>query len=323
MRAALITELTGPDGIEVRELPDPEPGRGEVRIRVEAAGVNFPDLLMSRGLYQVKPPLPFPPGGEVAGTIDAIGEGVDGFAVGDRVVGSTFFGGFVSHLCLPVQRVHRFPDAMSFEVAAGLSFTYLTSWHGLVDRGQLSAGERVLVLGAAGGVGLAAVEIAAALGAEVVAAASTDDKLALCREHGATHTINYRTGDLGKELKALGGVDVVYDPVGGEMSELALRRLRPNGRHLVIGFAAGTIPKIPLNLTLLKQCQIVGVAWGAWAMQNPASDRKNLQALFECFREGKLSPHVSRSYALSEVPEALRAMDAREVLGKVVIDPRR
>jgi len=323
MRAALITDLTGPEAIVVREQPDPEPAAGQVRIRVEAAGVNFPDLLMSRGEYQLRPPLPFSPGGEVAGVVDAVGPDVEGLAPGDRVLGTTFFGGFASQLCLPASRVHRIPDEMRSEIAAAFAFTYLTSWHGLVDRGRVAAGERVLVLGAAGGVGLAAVEIAKARGAEVVAAASTADKLALCREHGADHTIDYRADDLGKALKAIGGVDVVYDPVGGELSEVALRRLRPNGRLLVIGFASGTIPKIPLNLTLLKQCQIVGVSWGAWAMQHPDEDAANVEILFEHFRAGRLSPHVSRSYALDEVPEALRAMEAREVLGKVVIDPTR
>ncbi len=322
MRAALITELTGPDGIVVRDLPDPEPQAGEVRIRVEAAGVNFPDLLMSRGLYQVKPPVPFSPGGEVAGQIDAVGDGVADFAVGDRVLGSTFFGGFATHLCLPVVRVERLPDSMSTETAAAFTFTYATSWHGLVDRGQLQSGERLLVLGAAGGVGLAAVEIGRALGAEVVAAASTDDKLELCRQHGATHTINYATDDLAKRLKALGGVDVVYDPVGGDFSQAALRRLRPGGRHLVVGFAAGAIPEIPLNLTLLKECQIVGVAWGAWSLRNPEAQKANQQTLFEMFTKGVLSPHVSRRYRLEEVPEALRAMDERRVLGKFVIVPR-
>ncbi|MEO0600383.1 MAG: NADPH:quinone oxidoreductase family protein [Myxococcota bacterium] len=321
MRAALITELTGPDGIAVRDLPTPEPQPGEVRIRVEAAGVNFPDLLMSRGLYQVKPPLPFSPGGEVAGVVDAVGDGVEGFATGDRVLGSTFFGGFTTHLCLPELRVEHLPDSMDTEAAAAFTFTYATSWHGLVDRGELKAGERLLVLGAAGGVGLAAVEIGKALGAEVVAAASTEEKLALCREHGATHTIDYTTEDLAARLKALGGVDVVYDPVGGDFSQTALRRLRPGGRLLVIGFAAGSIPAIPLNLTLLKECQIVGVAWGAWAMRNPDRQKANLETLFAMFGKGELAPHVSARYTLDEVPDALRAMDERKVLGKVVITP--
>lgn len=322
MRAALITELTGPDGIVVGELPDPEPGPGMVRIRVESAGVNFPDLLMSRGLYQVRPPTPFPPGGEVGGVIDAVGPDVEGFAVGDRVLGTTFYGGFATHLCLPTQRINRLPDAMTTEIAGAFSFTYGTSYHGLVDRGGLAAGERLLVLGAAGGVGLAAVEIGAALGAEVVAAASTDEKLALCREHGATHTINYATEDLAARLKAMGGVDVVYDPVGGDLSETALRRLRPGGRLLVIGFAAGSIPKIALNLTLLKECQIVGVAWGAWTMREPAQHHANIEALFALHGRGALSPHISHRYGLGEVPEALRALDERRVLGKVIIDPR-
>ncbi|MEN0060787.1 MAG: NADPH:quinone oxidoreductase family protein [Myxococcota bacterium] len=322
MRAALITELNGPDGIEVRELPDPQPGKGEVRIRVESAGVNFPDLLMSRGLYQVSPPPPFPPGGEVAGVIDAVGEGVERLAVGDRVMGTMFFGGFATLMCLPEVRVTKLPESMDTTTAGAFSFTYATSYHGLVDRGALARGERLLVLGAAGGVGLAAVEIGRALGAEVVAAASTDEKLALCRERGATHTINYTTQDLGKTLKAMGGVDVVYDPVGGDYAETALRRLRPDGRFLVIGFAAGSIPKIGLNLPLLKECQIVGVAWGAWTMRHPDRHDANLKALFHHFEAGEVKPHVSHRYRLDEVPDALRAMDERRVLGKVVIEPQ-
>ncbi|MEM1414043.1 MAG: NADPH:quinone oxidoreductase family protein [Myxococcota bacterium] len=321
MRAAMITKLEGPDAIEVLERPDPEPKKGQIRIRVAAAGVNFPDLLMTRGLYQMRPPLPFPPGGEIAGVVDALGEGVTGFAEGDRVLSLSFYGGFATHVCVPAVQALRVPEGMSLEVAGAFAFTYATSYHGLVDRGRLAAGERLLVLGAAGGVGLAAVEIGAALGAEVVAAASTDEKLALCRAHGATHGINYATEDLKKAAKKLGGVDVVYDPVGGAYAEPALRALRPDGRHLVIGFAAGEIPKIALNLPLLKECQVVGVAWGAWAMRNPPLHAANLRALLALFAEGKLRPHVSRSYTLEEVPQALRDMDDRKVLGKVVIAP--
>ena len=317
----MITALEGPDAIEVRELEDPTPKKGQVRIRVESAGVNFPDLLMSRGLYQMRPPVPFAPGGEAAGVVDAVGEGVEGLAVGDRVLALTFFGAFATHIVVGEKQAVKVPESMDLETAGAFAFTYATSYHALVDRAALREGERLLVLGAAGGVGLAAVEIGAALGAEVVAAASTPEKLALSAEHGAAHGIRYTDEDLKKSAKALGGVDVVYDPVGGDFSEPALRALRPGGRLLVIGFAAGEIPAIRLNLVLLKQASIVGVAWGSWAMTNPAKHAANLEALFALHAEGKLRPHVSKRYTLEEVPAALRDLDARKVLGKVVVRP--
>jgi len=321
MRAAMVTELSGPDAIEVRELEDPEPKKGQVIVKVAAAGVNFPDLLLTRGMYQLKPPPPFAPGGEIAGTITAVGEGVEGFAEGDSVMAILPFGGFATHLAVSARQLVRVPESMELETAAAFAFTYATSWHGLVDRGALASGERLLVLGAAGGVGLAAVEIGVALGAEVVAAASTDEKLELCKAHGATHGIRYDQGDLKKAAKALGGVDVVYDPVGGDFAEPALRALRPGGRHLVIGFAAGSIPAVRWNLALLKECSIVGVAWGAWVMRNPALHSANLQKLFALHAEGKLRPHISKRYSLEEVPQALRDMDERRVKGKVVVVP--
>jgi NADPH2:quinone reductase len=321
MRAALINELTGPEAVVVTEVEDPVPGKGQVVIDVAAAGVNFPDLLMSRGLYQFKPAVPFAAGGEVAGTIAAIGEGVEGFEVGERVMALCYYGGFASKLAVAARQLQRVPEGMELDVAASFAFTYATSYHALVDRGRLRAGERLLVLGAAGGVGLAAVEIGAALGAEVIAAASTDEKLALCEAHGAAGRINYATEDLKAAAKATGGVDVVYDPVGGAYSEPALRALRPFGRHLVIGFAAGDIPAIRLNLVLLKQCSIVGVAWGSWALTNPGGHADNMAALFELWRAGKLAPHVSKRYSLDETARALRDMDERKVLGKVVVAP--
>jgi len=325
MRAARITALEGPSAIEVHELPDPEPRKGQLVVEVKSAGVNFPDLLMSRGLYQIRPPLPFPPGGEIAGVVRAVGEGVSGFAVGDHVLALTFFGGFATHVAIPAAQATKIPSfggaSMDLELAGAFAFTYATSYHALVDRAQLKPGERLLVLGAAGGVGLAAVEIGAALGAEVIAAASSPEKLALCAAHGATRGIDYAKEDLKAALKSLGGVDVVYDPVGGDYSEPALRALRPGGRLLVVGFAAGAIPSIPLNLVLLKQCQIVGVAWGSWAVANPDAHRANLDALFALHAEGKLHPHVSQRYTLDEVPDALRALDERRVLGKAVVIP--
>ncbi len=321
MRAAMVTELSGPDAIEVRELDDPEPKKGQVVVKVAAAGVNFPDLLLTRGMYQLKPPPPFAPGGEIAGTVSAVGEGVEGFSEGDRVMAILPFGGFATHLAVSARQLVKVPETMELETASAFAFTYGTSWHGLVDRGALAEGERLLVLGAAGGVGLAAVEIGVALGAEVVAAASTDEKLELCKAHGATHGIRYDRDDLKKAAKALGGVDVVYDPVGGDFAEPALRALRPGGRHLVIGFAAGSIPAVRWNLALLKECSIVGVAWGAWAMRNPGEHAANLQRLLALHAEGKLKPHISKRYGLEEVPQALRDMDERRVKGKVVITP--
>lgn len=319
MRAACITKLEGPDAIEVLDLPDPTPRKGQVVVAVEYAGLNFPDLLMSRGLYQIRPPLPFAPGGEIAGRVAALGEGVTDFEVGDRVLALTFFGGFASQVAVPAAQLTRVPESMELETAGVFAFTYATSFHALVDRGRLVAGERLLVLGAAGGVGLAAVEIGAALGAEVVAAASSEEKLALCAAHGAKHLIDYTKQDLKEALKALGGVDVVYDPVGGPYSEPSLRALRPGGRHLVVGFAAGDIPAVRLNLVLLKQCEVVGVAWGSWAVANPLQHRANLDTLFALHAEGKLRPHVSKRYTLDEVPAALRDLDERRVLGKGVI----
>ena len=321
MRAALVTELSGPDAIEVRELPDLQPKKGQAIVDVAACGVNFPDLLLSRGLYQMRPPLPFPPGGEIAGTVSAVGEGVKSVAVGDRVMALNWYGGFASQVAIAEQQAVQVPESMDLETASAFAFTYATSYHALVDRGRIQAGERLLVLGAAGGVGLAAVEIGAALGAHVIAAASTEEKLDLCVEHGAKGRINYAKEDLKKAAKQGGGLDLVYDPVGGDYSEKALRALRAGGRHLVIGFAAGEIPAIKLNLTLLKQCSIVGVAWGAWALVDQAGHAAHMQTLFRMHAEKKLRPHVSKRYSLDEAAEALRDMDARKVKGKVVIVP--
>lgn len=321
MRAVVCEELGGPEKLVMRERPDPEPGPGEVLIDVEACGVNFPDLLIIRGLYQIRPPLPFSPGGEVAGTVAAIGPGVDDLAVGDRVLALTFYGGFVSRIVVARAQVTKLPDAMDITVAGGFAFTYATSLHALKDRGALREGETLLVLGAAGGVGLAACEIGAAMGARVIAAASTEEKLALCREHGASEGVLYTKESLKERVKALGGADVVYDPVGGAYSEPALRTLRPGGRHLVIGFAAGSIPSIPLNLPLLKQCSIVGVAWGAWALQNRAEETANLRTLFAMYERGALRPHVHEVYPLEEARRALEDLAARRVKGKAVLRP--
>jgi NADPH2:quinone reductase len=324
MRAAHITALEGPSAIETVELADPEPRAGQLVVAVESAGLNFPDLLMTRGLYQLRPSVPFAAGGEIAGTVVATGEGSD-FAVGDRVMALIGFGGFATHVVVDAARCVRIPETMATDVAGALMYTYATSYHALVDRGALAAGETLLVLGAAGGVGSAAVEIGVALGARVIAAASSPSKLEFCAELGASAGIDYTREDLKKRAKALSGgaVDVVYDPVGGDLAEPALRALGPGGRHLVIGFAAGAIPRVPWNLVLLKQCAIVGVAWGAWALANPKLHAANLAALFELHAAAKLKPRITARYGLDQVGEALCAMESRAIKGKVIVDPRR
>ncbi|MCX4242461.1 NADPH:quinone oxidoreductase family protein [Paraliomyxa miuraensis] len=324
MRAAHITALEGPDAIEVVELPDPTPAKGQVVVAVESAGLNFPDLLMTRGLYQMRPRVPFAPGGEIAGTVVAAGPDA-AFERGDRVMALTGWGGFATHVLVGSERCVRIPETMPTDLAGAFAFTYATGYHALVDRGALAAGETVLVLGAAGGVGSAAIELSVALGAKVVAAASSADKLAFCAELGAAHGIDTSHEDLKVRAKRLSGgsVDVVYDPVGGEQADAALRTLGPGGRHLVIGFASGTIPRVPWNLALLKQCSIVGVAWGAWALANPLRHASNMQALFELHAKGALRPRITARHGLDEVGKALRAMEARQVMGKVIIEPSR
>lgn len=319
MRAAVCTSEDGPDSLEIQELPDPTASAGQVVVDVKAAGLNFPDLLMTRGLYQLKPPPPFTPGGEVAGLVSEVGEGVEGFAVGDRVLALTGFGGFCEKVVLTPPQLVKIPDSMDMTVAGCFIFTYGTSYHALKDRARLAEGETLLVLGAAGGVGLAAVELGKVMGARVIAAASTDDKLALCKEYGAESGINYATEDLKKRAKELGGADVIYDPVGGDYAEAALRAIKPFGRFLVIGFATGTIPSIRLNLALLKECAVVGVAWGAWAMRNPALHAENTRELVEMHTAGKLRPHISEKVPLEGLVDALHAMDQRKVKGKIVV----
>jgi NADPH2:quinone reductase len=321
MRALMCTEYGGPEQLAVQEVDPPVAGSGQVVVDVKAAGVNFPDLLIIQGLYQIKPPPPFAPGSEIAGVVREVGDGVDGVQPGDRVIAVTGFGGFAERVVVGPEQLTQIPDAMDFTTAGGLIFTYGTSFHALRDRAGLAEGETLLVLGAAGGVGLAAVELGAKMGAHVIAAASTDDKLALCEAHGANARIRYDQEDLKTRAKALGGggVDAVYDPVGGDFSEPALRTLKPGGRHLVVGFASGSIPSIPLNLPLLKQCQIVGVAWGSWAMQHPSKNAENLQQLLRWWQDGAIRPHVSATYPLERAGEALQAMAGRQVQGKAVI----
>jgi len=324
MRAVRIHELTGPAALRVDEVPAPTAGAGEVLIDVKAAGVNFPDILLTRGMYQFKPTPPFSPGGEAAGVVRAVGTGVTSVAPGDRVAVTMLHGAFAEQICVPELAVTRLPEAISFEIGAATLLTYLTTYHALVDRAALRAGERLLVLGAAGGVGIAAVELGVALGAKVIAAASSDDKLAFCRAHGASETINYATEDLKERIKALtsgSGVDVVYDPVGGALAEAALRGIAWQGRYLVVGFAAGEIPKIPLNLVLLKGCQIVGVFWGSFAMREPAKNRAHARTIFEWVAAGKLAPAIDAVLPFAEAGAALTRLDQREVKGKLVLVP--
>jgi NADPH2:quinone reductase len=322
MKAVLCKAYGPPESLVVEDMPTPTPGKGQVRVGVHACGVNFPDTLIIQGSYQFKPPLPFSPGGEVAGVVQALGDGVTGFKVGDRVIAATTWGGYAEEVLAEAGRLIPMPDAMGFETAAAFTLTYGTSHHALKDRAQLQPGETLLVLGAAGGVGLAAVELGKAMGARVIAAASSEEKLALCTAHGADATINYQTEDLRARIKALTdgrGIDVVYDPVGGDLSEPALRSMAWNGRFLVVGFAAGRIPSLPLNLPLLKGCAIVGVFWGAFTRNEPARNAANLQELLQWWQQGRLKPHVSAVYPLARAVDALNDLVQRRVQGKAVL----
>ncbi len=324
MRAVRCHELIGPSGLRVDEVADPTPASGQVLIDVQAAGVNFPDVLLTRGKYQFRPEPPFSPGGEAAGVVSAVGPGVTAVAVGDRVAATVVYGAFCERVVVPELAAVKLPDGVSFEVGSATLLTYATTYHGLVDRAALARGETLLVLGAAGGVGLAAVELGALLGARVIAAASTDDKLALCREHGAHETICYAREDLKERVKALtggAGANVIYDPVGGQFAEPALRSIAWEGRYLVVGFAAGEIPKIPLNLVLLKGCQVAGVFWGSFAMREPARNRANAERLFAWVAEGQLSPHIDAVLPFDRAAEALERLERREVKGKLVLVP--
>jgi NADPH2:quinone reductase len=324
VKAVRIHELTGPDGLRVdTDVPEPRSADRHVVIDVRAAGVNFPDVLLTRGLYQFKPTPPFSPGGEVAGVVKAIGAGVTSLAVGDRVAATMLHGAFAEQVCVPEAAAVKLPDAVSFEIGAATLLTYATTIHALVDRAAIQKGETLLVLGAAGGVGIAAVELGALLGARVIAAASTRDKLEFCRAHGAHETIDYSTEDLKDRAKALTGkgADVIYDPVGGSLAEAALRSTAWQGRYLVIGFASGDIPKIPLNLVLLKGCQIVGVFWGSFVMREPEKHRAHAEQLFRWIAEGKLSPAIDAVLPFEQAAEALHRLEQRQVKGKLVLTP--
>jgi NADPH2:quinone reductase len=322
MKAVLCKAFGPPESLVVEEVISPDPGPGEVVVSVKAASVNFPDVLIIQNKYQFKPQLPFSPGSEVAGVVKTIGDGVTTVKAGDRVMAFTTYGAFAEEVKIEAKRLLPLPAGMDFTHAAAFGLTYATSDHALRDRGQLAAGETLLVLGAAGGVGLAAIEIGKALGARVIAAASTEDKLAVCREHGADDAINYATDDLRERIKSLTdgrGVDVVYDPVGGAYTEPALRSLAWRGRLLVVGFATGDIPKMPLNLTLLKGCSIVGVFWGEFTRREPQRFAESMQQLGRWYADGKLKPHVSQTYPLERAADALTAMASRQVKGKVVL----
>lgn len=324
MRAVLCRELSGPGSLSVGEVEAPKPSSGEVAIDVRAAGVNFPDVLLSRGKYQFKPTTPFTPGGEVAGVVSEVGAGVTGLAVGDRVVATMIYGAFAERVVSPAAAVTKLPDGVSFEIGAAIPVTYATTYHALVDRAHLAKGESLLVLGAAGGVGIAAIELGKALGARVIAAASSDEKLDVCKQHGADAVINYAKEDLKDRVKALtngNGADVVYDPVGGDFSEAALRATAWEGRLLVIGFASGPIPKIPLNLVLLKGCQIVGVFWGAFVAREPDKNQRNLSQVLAWVADGTLKPHIDAVMPFADASLALQRLEDRQVRGKIVLVP--
>jgi len=324
MKAVVCKAWGGPETLVVEEVTLADPGPGEVRIRVRAAGVNFPDVLIIQNKYQMKPALPFSPGAEVAGDVIAVGEGVAHVKPGDRVVSFCGIGGFAEEVIAPAAVTMPMPPGVSYDLAAVFSLAYGTSWHAVRDRAALQPGETMLVLGAAGGVGLAAVEIGKAIGAKVIAAASTDEKLAICTQHGADAVINYSQGDLRESIKQVcgkNGPDVIYDPVGGKFAEPAFRSIGWRGRYLVVGFADGEIPALPLNLMLLKGASLVGVFWGEFAKCEPANNQKGLAEMMGWIREGKLKPLISKTYTLEEAPQALLDVAARRVVGKVVIKP--
>ena len=329
MKAILSTAPGGPETLIIGELESPEPGEGQVRIRVRACGVNYPDTLIIEDKYQFKPDRPFPPGGEVSGEIDALGPGVSEWRVGDKVIALTGHGGMAEQVITEANRCVAMPDTMPYEEAAALIFTYGTSYHALKQRAEAAAGETLLVLGAAGGVGLSAVELGKAMGARVVAAASSEEKVALAKDRGADTGMIYERGPFDKDgTRALakqfkdatgpGGADIIYDAVGGDYAEAALRCINWKGRFLVIGFPAG-IPRIPLNLALLKGCQIVGVFWGSFTSREVMENRQNNRELLDMYADGRIRPHVSKQYALADAGQAITDLAERRAMGKIVV----
>ena len=329
MKALLSVAVGGPDTLVIKDLPGPVPGAGAVVVSVKACGVNYPDVLIIEDKYQFKPPRPFSPGGEISGVVKAVGEGVTHLKVGDRVLGNTGSGGMAEEIAVDAGRLTPIPESMPFDEAAAFMMTYGTSYYALKDRGHLKPGQTLLVLGAAGGVGLAAVELGASMGARVVAAASSQEKVDLALAHGAARGVVYPTGPFDRDgQKALAelfkgacgaaGADIVYDAVGGDYAEAALRAIAWEGRFLVIGFPAG-IPRIPLNLALLKSCDIVGVFWGAAVARDPAGHKRNVAELMDLYAAGKIRPHVSERFPLARAGEAISHLAARKALGKVVV----
>ena len=322
-------EPGGPETLKLTEVKTPDPGPGQLRIATKAAGVNFPDTLIIRDLYQFKPPRPFAPGGEIAGIVEAVGDNVTNFAPGDRVLAGGINGGFATHFIADAARANKIPDSMPFDEAAGFMLTYGTSHYALKNRANIQAGESLFILGAAGGVGVAAIELGKAFGAKVIAGVSSEEKAAFCLEAGADETIVYPTGELDRaaqkelsgqiKMKCGGeGANVVYDAVGGAYAEPAVRALAWEGRYLVVGFPAG-IPKIPLNLTLLKSCQIVGVFWGAFTMREPALNAEYIAELFAFYENGKIRPRITAAFPLADAAKALELLENRKATGKVVL----
>jgi len=330
MRALLSTAPGGPDTRELTESPDPVPATGQVLVAVKACAINYPDVLIIEDKYQFKPQRPFAPGGEIAGVIEALGEGVTDWQVGDRVMGVIGHGGLASKIAVEPQRLYRLPEERSFAEGAALILTYATTIHALLDRGRLAEGQSLLVLGAAGGVGLAAIELGKAYGARVVAAVSSEEKAAAAKAAGANETIIYgrapfdkdQSKALAEQFKAAGGrggFDVIYDPVGGDYAEPALRSIAWEGRYLVVGFPAG-IPKLPLNLTLLKSCDVCGVFWGAFAARDPQANAAHVDTLFRLWREGRIAPRVTETFAFERGGDAIAKMAARAAIGKLVVE---
>jgi NADPH2:quinone reductase len=324
MKAVLCKSLDGPDALEIGELPEPVPGEGEVAIRVSAAALNFFDTLIVRGKYQTRPDLPFSPGGEVAGKIVRVGPGVQGLSTGQRVAACPGYGGCREKIVIAADNVLPLPDGISDETAAAITVAYGTAIHGLEDRGHIKPGQTVLVLGATGGAGLAAVEVAARLGANVVAAGTSDDKLKICAERGAKTLLNLTSIDVKEAVRALAGgkgPDIIYDCIGGPYAEPALRSIAWGGRYLVVGFAAGEIPKIPLNLLLLKGCELVGVFWGRYVRSDPAAFRGQMARLMDWCAKGEIRPHIDHVFPLEQTAAAIRMIENRKIKGKVIIKP--
>jgi len=324
MKAVLCRKFCSPDELELADLPEPQAGAGEAVVRIKAAALNFFDTLIIAGKYQHKPPFPFSPAAEFSGVVESVGSGVTDLAPGDRVMGNIGWGAAREAVAVPADILVKVPDGLDFDRAAGLTVTYGTTLYALRVRAELAPGETLAVLGASGGTGLATVEIGKVMGARVIACASSDEKLQFARKHGAAETVNYASEDLRAALKRLGGehgIDVVYDPVGGPYAEPAVRSMAWNGRYLVIGFAAGEIPKLPLNLVLLKNCDIRGVAWGAWVQRAPGKQRELMHDIVNWAAQGKLSAHVHATYPLADIASALRAIADRKVMGKIVLHP--